>query len=62
MDLVKGIFGTMSLTYSKKSRGPKMLPWGTPHFASAFDKRTRDDSTNYFVPAKYDENKAKGTL
>lgn len=60
MGLVKCRFGTMSLTHNRKRKGPVVLPCRTPHFTSAFTKRTQDNSTKCFWPSKYYEQ-ARGT-
>ena len=36
-----------SLMYSRKNKGPKMEPWGTPHFILCFEEEASLNCTNY---------------
>ena len=51
------MFVPMSLTYSRKSKGPSTDPWGTPQFVCKWSELKSPIRTNCDLPDKYDCSK-----
>ena len=47
-----------SLMYMRKSKGPKIDPWGTPHTSSAGSDKVESTSTIKLLFVRYDLNQA----
>ena len=45
----------MSFMYIKKSRGPKIDPWGTPHVMSKSGEETPSNTTDCLREERYEE-------
>ena len=53
---MQSMAASISFTHKTKKRGPKILPWGTPHVDLSGEDKVPSTSTTCSLPTRYDLN------